>query len=82
MVTCGDEVVVAIVHNNAAANDVAAIDGVAVADGVVVAVGAAAAVVVWVQQCQMRACTSPQSCLVLVVVTLRGKKLNQNCLPS
>ena len=42
MVACGDEVVVAIVHNAAAANDVA------VADGVVVIVGVAAMVDVWV----------------------------------
>ena len=68
LVVCGDEVVVVAVHN------AVVMDGVVAADGVVVVVGAATAVVVWVQRCWMRACTSPQSCLVLVVVILRGKE--------
>ena len=61
-VAYGDEVVVAavlnavVVDDAAAADDATAIDGVAATDGVVVAVGAAATVVVWVQQCWMRAC--------------------------
>ena len=66
LVTCGDAVVVAVVHNDAVAGDVAA------ADDVVVVVGAM--VVVWVQQCLMRPCTSPQFHFVLVVVTLMGKE--------
>ena len=53
MVVCGDEVVVVTAHNVAAAVDVAA------TDGVVVAIGVAATVVVLVQRCWMRACTSP-----------------------
>ena len=68
MVVCGDEVVVAAAHNVAATDDVAA------AGGVVVVVGVAAAIVVWVQQCWMRACTNPQYHLVSTMVTLRGKK--------
>ena len=67
MVVCGDEVVVAAAHNVAATDDVAA------AGGVVVGVGVAAAIVVWVQQCWKRACINPQSHLVSMVVTLRGK---------
>ena len=52
--------------------DVVAAIGVADADDVVVVVGAA--VVVWVQRCWMRPCTSPQSHFVSVVVTQRVKK--------
>ena len=74
MVVCGGEVVVAATHNVATADDVAADVDVSVAYDVVVTVGAAAAVVVWVQRCWMRACTSSQSHLVSVVVTLRGNK--------
>ena len=70
MVVCGGEVVVA------AADDVAAAVDVAATNGVGVVVGDATAVFVWVQQCYMRACTSPKSHLVSMVVTLRGKKLS------
>ena len=63
-------VVVAAMRNATAAYDVAAIVGVAVA------VGAVAALVVWVQRCWMRPCTSPQSRFVSVVVTLRGNELS------
>ena len=55
MVACGDEVVVANVHNDAAADDAAAIDdvvavdGVAAMDGVMVGVWAIAMLVFWVQ---------------------------------
>ena len=54
MVACGDEVVVAVVHNAVAVDDAAATDDdvvavdVAAVDDVVVAVGAVATVVVWV----------------------------------
>ena len=74
MVVCGDEVVVVAACNVVAADDVVAIVDVAATNGVVVAVGAADAVVVWVQWCWMRACTNPQSRLVSLVVTLRGKE--------
>ena len=67
--------VVARVDTTVAFDVVAAID-VAAADDVVAAVGAATAVVVWVQRCWMRACTSLQSHLVSMVVTLRGKTLS------
>ena len=73
-VACGDAIVVAATRNAAAGSDVVNIVGVAAADDVVVMVGAAAAVVVWVQWCWMRPCTSPLSHFVLVVVTLRGKE--------
>ena len=59
MVVCGDEVVVMAAHNAATMDDVAATVDVAAADGVVVAVGVVATVVVWVQQCWMRACKNP-----------------------
>ena len=49
MVVCGDGVVVTPTHNAVAMDDVAATDSVVVA----------ATVVVWVQRCWMRACTSP-----------------------
>ena len=55
---CGDVVVVVAMRNAAAASDVVVAIGVAAADDVVVVVGAAAAVVVWVQRCLMRPCTS------------------------
>ena len=58
LVACGDVVVAAAVHNAAVAGDVAATVGVAVVDYVVVVVGSAAALVVWVQRCWMRPCTS------------------------
>ena len=73
MVVCGDELMVAAMHNVVATNDVVAAVDVAAMDSVVVVVGAAAAVVVWVQQCWMRACTIPWFHLVSMVVTLRGK---------
>ena len=76
MVVCGDEVVFAAACNAVVADDVTADVDVAAVDDVVVAVGAVAATVVWVQQCWMRACTSPHTHLVLVVVTLRGNKLS------
>ena len=82
MVVCGDEFVVAAACNVAIMDDVAAavdvaattIVDVAATDGVVVAVGVVVAIVVWVQWCWMRACTSPQYLLVSVVVTPRGKE--------
>ena len=74
MVACGDEVVVVATRNVAAMDDVAAAVDVAAVDGVVVAIGTVAVVVVWVQLCWMRECTSLQSRLVSVVVTLRGKE--------
>ena len=58
MVVCVDEVVVAAVHNVAATDDVAVFVDVAAMDDVVVVVGTVAAVVVWVQWCLMRPCTS------------------------
>ena len=73
-VACGDVVVAAATRSVAVAGDVAAAVGVADADDVVVVVGATTVVVVWVQRCWMKACTNPQSHLVSVVVTLRGKK--------
>ena len=76
MVVCGGEVVVAATCNAAAVDDVVTVVGVAAMDDVVVVVGAIAAVVVYVQRCWMRPCTSPQSHFVLVVVTLRGKELS------
>ena len=74
MVVCGDEVVVVAMHNVADADDVAATVDVAAVDGVVVGVGATAALVVWVQRCWMRSCTSPSSHFVSVALTLRGKE--------
>ena len=62
LVACGGEVVVAAAHNASATGDVAA------TDDVVVVVGAVATVVVWVQRCLMRPCTSMQFLFVLVVV--------------
>ena len=70
IVVCGDEVVVVAMRNVAATIDVVAVDGV------VVAVGDVAAVVVWVQRCLMRPCTSPQFAFMLVVVTPTGKELS------
>ena len=57
---------VAAVRNAAVAGDVSAVVGIAAADNVVVVVGTVAAVVVWVQQCLMRPCTSPQFSFVSV----------------
>ena len=74
MVVCGDEVVVVATRNAIDADDVVATVDVVAIDGVAVGVGDTAAVFVCVQQCWMRACTNPQSHLVSVVVTLRGKK--------
>ena len=74
MVVCGGEVFIVAAHNFVAADDVVVVVDVAAVDSVVVVVGTVAVVVVWVQRCWMRACTSPQSCLVSVVVTLRGKE--------
>ena len=74
MVVCGDEVVVVAAHNAVAADDVATVVDVATANDVVAAVGAVAVVVVWVQQCWIRVCTSPETHLVSAVVTLTGKK--------
>ena len=68
LVACGGEVVVVVEHNAIAAGDVAS------ANDVVVVVGAVAAVVVWVQQCWMKPCTSPQFHFVSVVTTLMGKE--------
>ena len=74
MVVCGGEVVVVAVHNAVVVDGVVATVDVAAADGVVVVVGATTVVVVWVQRCWMKACTSTQSCLVSVVVKLRGNE--------
>ena len=74
LVACGGEVVVAAVRNAVAMGDVVATVGVAAVDDVVVVVGATAAVVVWVQQCLMRPCTSPQFAFVSVVVTPTRKE--------
>ena len=72
LVACGDAVVVAAARNAAAAGHVVDIVGVAAVDDVVVVVGAAATVVVWVQWCLMRPCTSPQfSFLSMVVIPTR-----------
>ena len=60
--------------NAATAGDVAAAVGIAAVDDVVVVVGAMAMVVVWVQQCLMRPCTSVQFSFVPVVVTPTGKE--------
>ena len=68
LVACGGEVVVTTTHNAAAMGDVAAVVGI------VVVVGAWAAVVVWVQRCLMRPCTSSQFYFVLEVVTSTGKE--------
>ena len=73
-VACGDVVVVVAARNVAIVSDVAAVVGVVVVDDVVVVVGAVAAVVVWVQRCLMRPCTSPQFHFVLVVVTPTRKE--------
>ena len=67
-VACGDAVVVVATRNATTASDVAA------ADDVVVLVGDTIAIVVWVQKCLMRPCTSPQFHFVSVVVTLMGKE--------
>ena len=72
LVACGVEVMVAAMHNAAAAGDVAAAVGIAAVDDVVV--GAMAAVAFWVQWCLMRPCTSLQFDFVSVVVTPTGKE--------
>ena len=74
LVACGGEVVVAAACNAAIAGDVVADVGIAAADDVVVVVGVAAAIVVWVQQCLMRPCTSPQFAFMSEVVTPIGKE--------
>ena len=74
LVACGGEVVIAAAHNVAAVGDVVATIGIAAVDDVVVVVGVAATVVVWVQRCLMRPCTSLQFDFVLVVVTPTGKE--------
>ena len=74
LVACGGEVVVATVHNVASMGDVVAIVGIATMNYVVVVVGATTVVVVWVQRCLMRPCTSPQFSFVSVVVTPTGKE--------
>ena len=58
MVACGDAVVVVAAHNATTVSDVVAVVGVVTVDNFVVVVGAATAVVVWVQRCLMRPCTS------------------------
>ena len=75
LVACVGEVVVAAKHN-ATAGDVVDVVGIVAVNDVVVVVGAAAMVVVWVQRCWMRPCTSLQSHFVLVMVTLRGNELS------
>ena len=74
LVACGDLVVIVAACNAATASGVTATIGGATADDVVVVVGAAAVVVVWVQQCLMRPCTSPQFSFVSVVVKPTGKE--------
>ena len=74
LVACGDAVVVASMHNAGAVGDFVATVGVVATDDVVVVVGATAVVVVWVQRCLMRPCTSMQFHSVSVVVTLMGKE--------
>ena len=74
LVACGGELVVWVACNAATEGDVAAAVGIATADDVVVVVGDAAAVVVWVQRCMMRPCTSSQFAFVSVVVTPTGKE--------
>ena len=74
MVVCGDEVLVAAACNAMTVDDIAGVVDVMDTSGVMVAFGAAAVIVVWVQQCWMRACTNMYSHLVSLVVTLRGKK--------
>ena len=69
LVTCRDVVVVAAARNAASMSDVVAAVGVAV----VVVVGVAATVVICLQRCWMRPCTSPQFHFVSVVVTLWRK---------
>ena len=59
MVVHGDEVVVVAACNAMAAYDVVAAIDVAAVDSIVVAIGDTTTVVVWVQRCWMRACTSP-----------------------
>ena len=73
-IACGGVVVAAAARNGAAVGYVAAVVGVADVDDYVVVVGATVAVVVWVQRCWMRPCTSPQYHFVSVVVTLRGNE--------
>ena len=68
LVACGGEVVVVATCNAIVVGDVVA------TNAVVVVVGAAAMVVVWVQRCLMRPCTSPQFSFVSVVVTPMGKE--------
>ena len=74
LVACGGVVVVVATHNAATAGDIAATVGVVATHAVVVVVGAMAVVVVWVQRCLTRPCTSPQFAFVLVVVTPTGKE--------
>ena len=74
LVACGGVVVVTAMRNAAIVGDVVVAVGVAVADDVVVVVGDIAVVVVWVQRCLMRPCTSPQFAFVSVVVTPTGKE--------
>ena len=76
LVACRDVVVIVAVRNVAATGGVAAIVGGAAADGVLVVVGAVAMVVVWVQRCLTRPCTSLQFAFVLVVVTPTEKDLS------
>ena len=65
---------VVAMHNATAAGDVVAAVGIGVANDVVVVFGAMAVVLVWVQWCLMRPCTSLQFAFVLVVVTPTGKE--------
>ena len=74
LVACGGEVVVVAMHNATTASDVVATVGIVAADDVVVMVGDVATVVVWVQRCLMRPCTSLQFSFVSVVVTPTGKE--------
>ena len=74
MVGCGDAVVAIVARNAAVMGAVAAAIGVAAVDDVVVVVGVVAAVVVWVQRCWMRPCTTPQYHFVSMAVTRRGKE--------
>ena len=73
LVVCGGEVVVVDACNATTTDDISVASGVVAVDGVVVGAGDAAALVVWVQRCWMRPCTSLQSHFVSVVMIQRGK---------
>ena len=69
-------VAVVVARNAVAAGDVATVVGVVATDDVVIVVGVGDTIVVWVQRCLVRPCTSPQFHFLLVVVTLTRKELS------